>query len=254
LTQIKGDEHDLPESVAEHMARLGYEGGLDFRLASLRKLVLRWIQPGSALDFGCGAGHVAVAAALAGHRVVATDLDEQMRAIAAAVAERAGADVAVRPPDQIGAEQFDNVICLDVIEHVEDEGPLLVQLRQQLVPSGRLVLTVPAHPSLFSKHDSFQGHYRRYARPMLRERLEAAGFVVDRLRHWAMLGAVARWFWLRVLRRDLELAGLRYGHRRRSVAQRAANWALRTWLTGVENRVPFGVGLTLLAIARPAGD
>jgi len=245
-------EGALPDDVAEHMGRLGHEGCTDFRMASLRDLVLARLRAGSVLDYGCGTGHVAVAAAAAGRRVTAVDVAPEMREAARGAAERAGIELEVRAPDELGDERFDNVLCLDVVEHIEDEVPLLAELRDRLTDQGRLILTVPAHPSLYGTHDSFQGHYRRYTRGVLRQRLERAGLEVERMRHWAMLGAAARWFWLRVLRRDLELAGLRYGHGRRTRLQAAANWALRTWLSVVENRVPFPFGLTLLALARRA--
>jgi len=73
---------------------------------------------------------------------------------------------------------WDVVACLDVLEHIQDEGPFLEAVRASLAPGGRLVLTVPAHAFLFSEWDRRLQHFRRYSRRGLRQRLEASGFRV----------------------------------------------------------------------------
>ena len=78
-------------------------------------------------------------------------------------------------------ESFDLVVALDVLEHVEDDAAALASLRHYLKPGGRLLITVPAHPWLWSEHDARHHHHRRYTRQELRERLEGAGFAIRRL-------------------------------------------------------------------------
>jgi hypothetical protein len=48
-------------------------------------------------------------------------------------------------------------------------------------PGGRLVVSVPAHPRLWSRHDEVNGHRRRYTRRSLTEVARAAGWGVERL-------------------------------------------------------------------------
>jgi SAM-dependent methyltransferase len=68
----------------------------------------------------------------------------------------------------IPEQSFDIVIMLDVLEHIEDDSVFLQQeVVPRLKPGGSLVISVPAHPSLFTSHDSFLGHYRRYTRSQL---------------------------------------------------------------------------------------
>lgn len=72
---------------------------------------------------------------------------------------------------------FDMVLLMDVLEHIEDDEGFL---RDTVVPllgtGGTLIVSVPAHPRLFSAHDTRLGHHRRY-RPrqisgLLRRHLE----------------------------------------------------------------------------------
>lgn len=66
--------------------------------------------------------------------------------------------------------KFDFIILLDVIEHVSDDVDFLeVNVQPKLAEDGMVLVSVPAHPSLFSDHDQFLGHYRRYTRRQLLE-------------------------------------------------------------------------------------
>ena len=68
----------------------------------------------------------------------------------------------------IPQQTFDIVIMLDVLEHIEDDSAFLEQeVVPRLKPESHLVISVPAHPSLFTSHDTFLGHYRRYTRSQL---------------------------------------------------------------------------------------
>lgn len=69
------------------------------------------------------------------------------------------------------------VLLMDVIEHVPDDIGMLrdVCARRCVGPESRLLITVPSYQSLFSSHDVFLGHYRRYSRSRLRATLEAVG-------------------------------------------------------------------------------
>jgi SAM-dependent methyltransferase len=84
------------------------------------------------------------------------------------------------------------VSCMDVIEHLPDDRDFLKRLHAQLDPGAAAVLSVPAHQFLFSEWDRQLGHYRRYSRGQLRERLVEAGFKVEALRYsWSFLAPAA---------------------------------------------------------------
>jgi SAM-dependent methyltransferase len=76
---------------------------------------------------------------------------------------------------------FDLITCLDVIEHTDDDRVALRELRRVARTGARLVVTVPAHPALWSLHDELNGHRRRYTRRSLRTAVEATGWSIERL-------------------------------------------------------------------------
>lgn len=92
-------------------------------------------------------------------------------------------------------EPYDLILLLDVLEHIEDDGEALRSARSALRPGGRLLLTVPALPWLWSRHDVANEHRRRYLPRTLRSALMDAGFVVDTLRYafaWTVAPLLAR--------------------------------------------------------------
>ncbi|WP_158932590.1 bifunctional 2-polyprenyl-6-hydroxyphenol methylase/3-demethylubiquinol 3-O-methyltransferase UbiG [Acidisphaera sp. S103] len=66
------------------------------------------------------------------------------------------------------SEQFDAILYLDVVEHIEDDAAELERAFRHLLPGGRLIVLVPAHQFLFSPFDAAIGHFRRYGRSGLR--------------------------------------------------------------------------------------
>ena len=67
-------------------------------------------------------------------------------------------------------KQFDSILYIDVIEHIEDDKAELLHAGNLLKMGGYLFIIVPAHQSLYSPFDKLIGHFRRYSR----ERLKAA--------------------------------------------------------------------------------
>jgi SAM-dependent methyltransferase len=73
----------------------------------------------------------------------------------------------------------DTAGAFDVIEHIQDDLGFLRSIAAVLRPGGRLYLTVPAFPFLWSQEDSDTGHYRRYTLRTIDEVLRKAGFAVE---------------------------------------------------------------------------
>lgn len=85
------------------------------------------------------------------------------------------------------AESFDLIAALDVLEHIEDHTAALQALRGLLKPGGRLLITVPAFPFLWSEHDNSHHHQRRYRRHGLTQLLRGAGFELSYISHYNTL-------------------------------------------------------------------
>ncbi|MEE9479837.1 MAG: class I SAM-dependent methyltransferase [Kiloniellales bacterium] len=138
------------------------------------------------LEAGCGTGgNLAMLSAFG--TVAALEPDAEARDFAG---RKGPFDIrSGRLPDDIPfeAESFDLVAALDVLEHVEDDLGSLRALREKLRPGGWLLITVPAFPFLWSRHDETHHHKRRYVRAGLLDRLREAGFSPARVTYFNSL-------------------------------------------------------------------
>jgi trans-aconitate methyltransferase len=75
------------------------------------------------------------------------------------------------------------VLLLDVIEHISDDISFMTELFQSshFDTGTRILITVPAFQTLFSKHDVFLEHYRRYNNALLKKNTAASGLKIIRL-------------------------------------------------------------------------
>jgi SAM-dependent methyltransferase len=67
----------------------------------------------------------------------------------------------------------------DVLEHIEDDESFLGLINKLLKPNGRLYVTVPAYPFLWSAADAVAGHFRRYSLNSLTTKLEKCGYRIE---------------------------------------------------------------------------
>lgn len=147
------------------------------------------------------------------------------------------------------AESTFDLICLfDVLEHVAEDENSLATIHGMLKPKGRLLLTVPAHQWLWSKHDVELHHFRRYSSNQLRERVEKAGFVVDKLTYTnAALFPVAAFMRLMDRMRDAKVPS---GH---AIPPSVLNIAMKTVFSAESHIIAnttLPLGVSLLAVLR----
>ena len=92
-------------------------------------------------------------------------------------------------PDQVPFEQdaFHLITALDVIEHIEDDEGSIVAIKGLLKANGCAIVTVPAYRFLWTKFDVINEHKRRYTLTELREKLVAAGFIVENISYFNTL-------------------------------------------------------------------
>ncbi len=149
----------------------------------LAALIERRIRPppdARILEIGCGTGHNLMMLKRFG-RVDGIEIDAGARAIAS---RRLGHPVLDAPlPELPGVEDcaYDLVACLDVIEHVVEDKAALSSIAGKLRPEGRVLITVPAFPWMWSAHDVVNHHQRRYTRATLTELVRGAGLKLEML-------------------------------------------------------------------------
>lgn len=194
------------------------------------------------LELGCGTGGNLEMLARFGS-VAAMETDDAARAIAL---EKTAGRFDIRPgrcPDRMPfpGQRFDLVCMIDVLEHVEEDVATLRALRGLLAPGGRVLLTVPANPWMWSKHDEFLHHKRRYTATELREKALQAGLEVVTLSYFNTL-----LFPLAATARLLNVEGS-------NVPPGPVNslfyrvFSAERWVAG---RVPLPFGVSLLAVLR----
>ncbi len=87
-----------------------------------------------------------------------------------------------------GKEQYDVVVNNDVIEHIEDDRLAIKHLWSFVKPGGMLIVTVPAHSFLYSQRDRDWGHFRRYDRRDLVQKMTETTGTVQFITYWNFLG------------------------------------------------------------------
>jgi SAM-dependent methyltransferase len=88
---------------------------------------------------------------------------------------------------------YDTVICLNVLEHLEDDRGALFNIRRSLASSGRAIVLVPHGPWNFGTLDRILGHRRRYTVDSLTALAKECGFEIERLIMFNRAGTAA-WF------------------------------------------------------------
>jgi SAM-dependent methyltransferase len=153
-----------------------------------------------------------------------------------------------------GDKMFDLIVMTDVLEHLDDEVGSLRALHARLQKGGRLLVTVPALPWLWSEQDVTLHHRRRYRAPQLRQVVSAAGFRVEYLSYFnfILFPAIATARTLQLLRRPA--ANGTNGRHDLSMPSRSVNTFLRRVFSSERHllaitRIPIGVSLILLAHA-----
>lgn len=140
--------------------------------------------------------------------------------------------------EDLRQERIDTIVCLNVLEHIEDHLGTLRDCAAVLPPGGRLVLLVPSLPALYGTLDVHLQHFRRYEKEPLRSLLKQAGFETDDLRFVNRLAVFGWWLSSRVLKRKV------------LPKDQLAVFKIMMPLLKLEEKRPPSFGLSLLALAR----
>lgn len=196
------------------------------------------------LEVGSGTGNITQFLCADGREVMATDVVPSYRNELERLFKNnpnvrvSRFDLNAEAPQEFVANPFDSIICLNVLEHIENDVFALSQMRDSLAPGGRLALLVPAHQLLYGAFDRAVGHFRRYEKRELAIKLEKVGLTVREMKFFSLAAALP---WLingRLLKRDYLPAG------QASLANRLVP------LLKLERLIGPPCGLSLIAIAQ----
>jgi SAM-dependent methyltransferase len=213
------------------------------------------------LEIGCGNGAMltVLATASPGARVVGMDLFREGLGRLGGAAALVQADAAAPPFRSV----FHLVGIFDVLEHVPDDAAVLRQVRAVLAPRGRLILTVPGHPRLWSYADEASSHFRRYSLDGLARVLAGAGYAVEYMTHFMTAVAPLVWLARRIAPAAARVRGRGADHHALAVTELRLP-ALLNRLLGlactpehalIERRWRLPVGTSIAVVAAPlAGD
>lgn len=167
-------------------------------------------------EIGCGIGNF-TAMLLEGRAVMALDAEplcvEQLKSRFPAADNlevlhfdwgAAGWEQRLQP--RLAAFRPDSCVCLNVLEHIEDDREALRRMSAILQPGGVIVLLVPAFPALYGPIDKQLGHHRRYTRKSLRTLAAAAGLHVKSAHYMNAIGFFGWWTNAHLLRREAQSA------------------------------------------------
>ncbi len=145
------------------------------------------------------------------------------------------------PNDDLPAGSVDSVICLNVLEHLEDDVENMRCMKRLITDRGRVIVLVPAHMSIYGAMDRSFGHYRRYNRRTLGRVFEQADL---RVKHSFYINTIGYFGWLwhgRIRQREqIPLKSARLFNR------------LVPFLAAIERliRLPFGQSLVMIGTPR----
>jgi SAM-dependent methyltransferase len=157
------------------------------------------------LEVGCGNGNFTALIAQTAEYVQAVDIDPALLVEAADRTSRLkNVEVMLAEPTTIDTgRQFDSIVLLDVLEHVEDDLGFLRHLRSQLYEGGAIIVKVPAIPGIYNKMDRAVGHFRRYNRAHLVNVMRSAGYRNVQIWGFNIIGVLGWWVTGSLLRRTV---------------------------------------------------
>jgi 2-polyprenyl-3-methyl-5-hydroxy-6-metoxy-1,4-benzoquinol methylase len=140
------------------------------------------------------------------------------------------------------AARFDTILCVNVLEHIEDDEQALRRFAEIAEPAnGHVLIFVPAIEAAYGRLDAALGHHRRYSRRSLATLFDRAGLDLEVLKYTNPIGLLAWMFNSYVTR----IAA----HSSRQIALFEA--LVAPWALPLERIVQVPVGLSLVAVGRP---
>jgi glycosyltransferase involved in cell wall biosynthesis len=198
------------------------------------------------LEVGSGVGNQTQFFVDDRQQIVASDVEPHyLRELAGRFGDRSNVRIAsysfplsAEDRAELTRDRLDTIVCMNVLEHIEDDRSTLRDFAAVLQPGGHLVLLVPALKALYGTLDQHLHHYRRYSLDDLRAAVRDAGFEVQTLRFLNRPAVFGWWLSSRVLKRRVMPKS----------QLRAFRWLMP--MLKLEERSEPSFGLSLLVLAR----
>jgi SAM-dependent methyltransferase len=144
--------------------------------------------------------------------------------------------------------RFDTILCLNVLEHLRNDGSTLKRMHEILRKQrGVVLLMVPAHQWLYGSMDRQAGHFRRYTSTSLGCKLEEAGFEILRMYHFNTFGVLPWFINNRILKKELDGSGV-------GLQIKIFDTYIVPVIRRLETRIKFPVGQSIITVARVKHD
>ncbi len=137
--------------------------------------------PGNILEIGCGIGALLYDLSQRGFYGVGVEQSAQGFKMASQLLANVDSIEIVDKLTKQYEHSFEYLLSFEVLEHIKDDEETLREWFGYLKPEGILVISVPAHHRKWSHSDIWVGHYRRYERAEIVNKIENAGFKVETL-------------------------------------------------------------------------
>ncbi len=140
---------------------------------------------------------------------------------------------------EFSENNLDTVICINTLEHIEDDVMVLKNFSSVLSKEGVLILLVPAFQFLYCNLDKAAGHYRRYKLREIFEKVQKCGFVVKKKMYFNFFGLIGWFFNGKLLKKE-----------RISTRLLQLFNFLMPWIDFFENLIGPPIGLSIILICR----
>jgi ubiquinone/menaquinone biosynthesis C-methylase UbiE len=165
------------------------------------------------LEVGCGIGNFTELLRSKAENILALDIDEQcvakhkQRFVKLPAVQTMRLDAMSAEIENVRFFRPDTVVCLNVLEHIEDDVQALRHMFNVLSPQGKVCLIVPAFEALRGTIDNRLGHYRRYTRKGLGLVGHRVGFNVVTLKYMNLAGFFGWWLNAKIYNREEQSLG-----------------------------------------------
>jgi SAM-dependent methyltransferase len=139
-------------------------------------------------------------------------------------------------------ERFDTILCVNVLEHIENDQEALCAFAEIAGPAhAHVLIFVPAVEAAYGRLDAALGHHRRYSKRRLKRLFDEAALDLQMLKYTNPIGLLG-WMFNTYLTRST-------AHSPRQIA--LFETLVAPWALPLERAVPVPIGLSLIAIGRP---